>query len=162
MKKYIFAAISAILLIIILIIGFNIYSKKMTEINTKKFKNYINNNFNTDSSKSTYYQILSNNYILTKITKFENSPNSLVSISYNKKNEILGELKLYGKNKYGNEGISYLKSTYKNNKFTCDFVSNNGYKARCDILKKKTEELKKEMKDIIKNSKVKIKYLKTK
>ena len=78
---------------------------------------------------------------------------------FNKKNEIKGKLELFGTNKYGNEGMLYLESTYKNKKYDCKIISNSGYKTRCDILKKQSTEFEKEIKEIIKKSKTNIKYI---
>ena len=159
-KKIVKIIITFIILLILTVIGAYFYIKKQEEINTSRFEKYINNNNDTDNTHSTYYTVYTNNNILTKTIKIDNNTNSLVTISFNKKNEIKGKLELFGTNKYGNEGISYLESTYKNKKFECKFISNNGYKARCDILKEKTEEFEKEINTIFKKSKTKLKYIK--
>lgn len=144
---------NTLLIIVILIIIIVIGITTLTKTNTNKFKEYINNNYETDTEKDIYYTVYNENYILTKTTKLDKNLNSFVSVSINKKNEIEGKLELLGKNKYGNNGVSYLKSTYKNKKFNCEFVTNNGYSPRCDILKKQTEEFEKEIKEIYKKSK---------
>lgn len=159
-KKIIRLIIAFIILLALIITGIYFYTKTQEEINTKQFKKYIKNNFNTNTKNDIYYTIYTNKNILTKTIKIDNNTNSLVTISFNKKNEIKGKLELFGTNKYGNEGISYLESTYKNKKFECKFISNNGYKARCDILKEKTEEFEKEINTIFKKSKTKLKYIK--
>lgn len=150
--------IALIIISIISIIGLNFYKKYLIKENTKNFKKYIKENIkNTDEIT---YTILKEKHILTKTIKLDKKINSNVSVSYDSDGKITGTLQLYGKNKYGIEGISYLKSTLKNQKFDCEFISNKGYTARCDILKEKSEEFEKEMKTIFKNSNTKAKYIK--
>lgn len=145
-KTIIISVIAIIIIITIIIII-------LTNINTKNFKNYVEKNYETNPKKTTYYTVYNENYILTKTTKLDKKVKSLVSISINKKGVIEGKLNLFGENKYGYNGVSYLKSTYNNKKFDCEFVSNDGYTARCDILKEKTKEFEKEIKKIYKKSK---------
>lgn len=146
-------------IIILLIIGIIIYINIATKSNTKKFKKYIENNYDTDINSSIYYTVYNDKYILSKTTKLDNTLNSKVTININKEKKITGTLELFGTNKYGNEGISYLESTYKNKKFECNFISNKGYKARCDILKKYSTEFEKEFNEILKKSKTKFRYI---
>lgn len=160
LKKISKITIANIFLIIIIIIIIHSYIKKQETINTQKFSNYISKNYNTNNENDIYYAPYYNGNILTKTIKIDTNLNSIVSISLNRKKEIIGQLEIFGKNKYGVEGISYLESTYKNKKFECNFISNNGYKARCDILKKQTIIFEKEIKEILKKSKTKLKYIK--
>ena len=151
--------IAVIILSIITIIGVYFYNKKKTENDTKNFINYVNKNLNIIDYNKTYYTINYNSKkILTK-TIIDDKTNSNIQLTINKNKEITGELKLLGENKYGSEGASYLTSTYTNNKFNCELISNDGYNARCDLLKKYSEEYKKEINELLDKNKTKLKYI---
>lgn len=121
--------------------------------NNKKFEKFINNNYSTDSNDDIFYTPLKRNSILTKVTKIDGDKYIKIAIDYKNKNNIDGTLEAHGKNKYGIEGVSYIKSTYKNKKFECNIISNKGYTVRCDLLKKHTLNFEKEMKKILKKAK---------
>lgn len=150
--------ITIIILTIIIVIGSIYYKKYQVKKNKERLKNYINENYNQDSKIT--YSLFEENNILTKTIKLDDTINSNISISYNNKDNITGTLEIYGTNIYGNEGISYLKSTYINKKFKCQLISNDGFQARCDLLKKHSIEFEKEIKEIFNKSNTKPKYLK--
>lgn len=147
---------------IIGIIAYNYYKKNLIKKSTKDFEKYITSNYETNKEEKIYYIPLKQKHILTKNTKLNDNDNSNVSISYNEDKSITGTLEIHGKNNYGINGVSYLKSTLKNNDFDCQIISNKGYTARCDLLKKYTEEFKTEIKEIFKKSKINPNYIKTK
>lgn len=155
-EKIIKIIVVSITILVILTTGVQIYKEL---VDTPKFKKYINNNYETDDKSDIYYTVYNGKNILTKTIKIDNNLNSKVILSLNKKNEIKGKLELFGTNKYGSEGMLYLESTYKNKKFDCKIISNNGYKTRCDILKKHTIDFEKEIKEILKKLKTNIKYI---
>lgn len=165
-EKNIVTIIRIIVIIIVLtiigIIGYNYYKKNIIKKTTKNFKNYINSNYEIDSNEKIYYIPLEEKHILTKVTKLNDKDNSNVAISFNEDKSITGTLEIHGKNNYGINGVSYLKSTLKNDDFDCQIISNKGYTARCDLLKKYTEEFKTEIKEIFKKAKINPNYVKTK
>ena len=134
-------------------------NKHLVNTNTEKFKNYINKNYELNPTKNIYYSIFDNDYILTKTSKISSETNSLIYVSYKKDGTIIGGLELYGINSYGTQGISYLKSTYKNKKFDCKIITSVGLEAKCNLLKQETDKFEKEMKDIFKKSKTNPKFI---
>lgn len=162
-KKIIRLIIIIFILIVSISVGIYYYHKHLIKVNTERFEKYItNNNYSSDINDEIYYTLYTDGHILTKTTKLDENVNSNVSVSYDNDGKISGTLELYGTNIYGNVGVSYLKSTYQSKKFDCEFISNKGFTAKCNILKTKSEEFEKEMKDIFKNSKTKAKYINTK
>lgn len=141
------------ILLVITIIIITLIISSMIKSNNKKFEKYINNNYSTNPNDEIYYTPLKKESILTKVTKINDDLYLKIEINYKNKNNIEGSLEAHGKNKYGIEGVSYLKSKYKNKNFECNIISNKGYTVKCDILKKYTINFEKEMKQIIKKSK---------
>ncbi len=160
-KKIVRIIIITFIIIIAVIIGIYFFNQHLIKVNTQKFEKYLkDNNYSTDPTDDLYYTVLENNHILTKTTKLSEQQNSLIYVSYDSNGDITGGLELYGINSYGNQGISYLKSTYKKKKFDCKIVTSVGLEAKCNLLKQETEKFEKEMKSIFQNSKTNPKFIK--
>ncbi|MBR3199272.1 MAG: sigma factor regulator N-terminal domain-containing protein [Bacilli bacterium] len=160
-KRIVRIIIISFIIIIAIIIGLHYLNKYLTKTNTKRFEKYLeDNNYSTDPNDEIYYTILKDDHILTKTTKLSEEQNSLIYVNYDSNGDITGTLELYGINAYGKQGISYLKSTYKNKKFDCQIITSAGLEAKCNLLKQETDKFEKEMKQILKKSKVNPKLIK--
>lgn len=161
-------------IIILIAIGIFIYTKWQTNENNQRLDNYLKKeNYNkenkfkiytvekeTDNGKITN-TALSGKYIFAQRTEqLINNNYSYYTVEYRKDNTIFITYLEDGFNSKNEEGITSQEGTLKNGKFSCDIISNNNFDTKCDVMKKISENYKKQIDKILKENKINIKYIK--
>jgi len=165
------------IIIIIIIIGSGILI--LNHINIKKnmdnLNNYIKDNKYTidkynlytltkkDNNTTLTYQLLPENYFITKtiIAEDDNENITKITLSYNKNNTIDIELEYNGLNKNNNFAIQAQTAKLIDNDFKdCKIVLDNNVDNKCDIMKEEATIFNDEVKKIINDYEIDLKYIK--
>lgn len=174
-KKIITFIIIITIIIGISIAGFFIYQKIMSDKNRNDLFTYLKKNGYTKSDDKIYtkkitenkiattYYYYTDSYVLTKeIYDISNSKEEIIAMmTYKNDDSIEMDYVVTGLTKSRSYGSIAHTATYdKNNKFTCKIIKNSGFTTRCSTIKNQMIAFQKEVKEILKNSNVKAKYIK--
>lgn len=171
-KKIINTIIIIIVIVIVIVIGILIYKNIQQKINNDRFIKYIENNnyqqgengiytktINGDNEQITY-KVIVDQYLLTK-EKSKSLSTEYTSIIANYKQDGTIEIiyKLEGYNSEGNIGTIYQKGTYKNDKFTCQIITNSNFETKCQEMKEEAQDFEQEVNKIFEDNNINVKYV---
>lgn len=162
-----------LVIIILLLIVIFAYLQIQTNISTKNYKKYLEENGYkksegnkytkqiTNGTTTTEYFFYENEFVLSKsITKKEKKATTITSLTYDNNNTIEINYNIEGINNSNQYTVGIQKATYNSNNYDCKIVLKNDFDIKCDELKKEAIEFEKETQELLKYSKAKAKYIK--
>lgn len=170
-KKIIKLIVILVILIVAIAIGVIFYQNSqktnsknnlddyLTAQNYTKDENGVSYIKKLNDNKNTTYRALYGDYVLFKEYTGENDEGTYtIGIGYTKDKTVEITFRLEG---YNNNEIStiYQKGTYKNNKFECEIITNNGFDTQCKLMQQEAKEFEKEANEIIEKNKINPKYI---